>query len=77
MMSYISSFEIINFFAFNPKIFCWIPASAADDAAINRNGLKTLLANTLNTFFIKTKQVFSNGPISLPRNLTDCAILDI
>ena len=47
------------------------------DAAINRNGLKTLLANTLSIFFIKAKQVFSNGPISLPRNLTDCAILDI
>ena len=47
--------------------FC-IPASAADAAAVNPNGIKTLLANGLITFFINGKPVFNNGPRSLPRN---------
>ena len=43
-------------------------ASAADAAAVNPNGIKTLLANGLHTFPIKGNPVFSNGPKSLPKN---------
>ena len=44
-------------------------------AAVNPNGIKTLLANALSTFFIKGNSVFSNGPKRLPKNSPDCAIL--
>ena len=43
----------------------------ADAAAINPNGIKTLSANGLNTFFIKDKLVFSDGPKHLPKNPPD------
>ena len=58
------------------KFLC-IPASAADAAAVNPNGIKTLLANGLISFFINGNPVFSNGPRTLPRNPPDCVILDI
>ena len=58
------------------KIFLCIPASAADVAAVNPRGIKTLLANSLITFVIKGNLVFSNGPSNLPRNPPDCMILD-
>ena len=53
------------------------PASVADAAAVDPNGSKTLLANIVSTFFIKskTKLVFSNGPKSLPKNPPDCLVL--
>ena len=70
-MSSISLFEIINVVIPNPRIFLYIPATAADVATVNPNGIKTLLANGLNAFFIKGKPVFSNGPRSLPRNPPD------
>ena len=64
--------------ATDPKIFFLrIPASAADAAAVNPNGIKMLLANGLVTFFISVNPVFSNGPRSLPKNPPDCIILDI
>ena len=45
-MSFISSFDIISVVGLpDPKIFLCIPASAADAAAVNPNGIKTLLAN--------------------------------
>ena len=47
----------------------WIAASVADVAAVNPNGIKTLLANGLSTFFIKENPVFSNGPKCLPKIL--------
>ena len=59
------------------RFFLCIPASAADAAAVNPKGIKTLLANGLITFFISGNPVFSNGPSSLPRNPLDCIILDI
>ena len=34
---------------------------AADTAAVNSRGIKTLLANELSTFFINDKPVFSNS----------------
>ena len=42
-MSSISSFDIINVVVFpDPNIFLCIPASAADVAAVNPKGIKTL-----------------------------------
>ena len=40
------------------KIFLCIPASVADDAAVNPKRIKTLLANGLITFFSKGNLVF-------------------
>ena len=51
-MSFISSFEIINVVVPDPKIFFWIAASVAYAADVNPNGIKTVLANGLSTFFI-------------------------
>ena len=56
--------------------FLCIRASAADAAAVNPKGIKTLLANDLITFFINGNPVFSNGPRSLPRNPPNCTIFD-
>ena len=70
-MSYISSFDIISVAVLDPKIFLCIPASSADAAAVNPNGIKTLLANGLITFFINRRPVFNNGLRSLPRNPPD------
>ena len=47
VISFISSFEIIAVVTPDPNIFLWIAASAADVAAVNSNGIKTLLANVL------------------------------
>ena len=70
-MSFISSFEIIKVVFPDPNIFLCIPASAANAAAVNPKGIKTLLANGLITFFINGNPVFSYGPSNLPRNLPD------
>ena len=35
------------------KYFLWIAASVADAAAVNPNGIETLLANGLSTFPVK------------------------
>ena len=82
-MSFISSFDIISTVLLwedegwpDPKIFLCILASAADAAAVNPKGIKTLLANCLITFFISDNPVFSNGPRSLPRNRPDYVIWD-
>ena len=48
--------------------------SVADADADNLNGNKTLLANGLSTFPIKGNPVFSDGPKSLPKNLSHCLI---
>ena len=74
MISFISSFKIINFVVTDPNIFLWIAASVVD-VAVNPNGIRTLLASGLITFFVKGKPVFSNDPISLPKNPPDCHIL--
>ena len=44
-MSSISLFDIISVVVPEPKIFWCIPASAADAASVNPNGVKTLSAN--------------------------------
>ena len=53
-----------------------MPASGVDDAAVNPNGIKTLLAKALITFFAKNNAVFSNEPRSLTRNPPDWIMLD-
>ena len=75
MISFISSLEIINVVIPDQKIFFWITLSVADAVAVNPNGIKTLLAKGLSTFFIKGKPVFSNGPKDLPKSLSDCPII--
>ena len=62
-MSSISSIDnIIVAVLAERKIFLWIPAYAADVAAVNPNGIKILIANGLIAFFVKGYPVFSNGP---------------
>ena len=60
----------------DPNIFFWIAVSVADAAAVNPKGAKTILANNLSTFRIKSNPVFSNGPRSLTLNPPKCTILD-
>ena len=59
-----------------PQYYLCIPASAADAAAVNPNGINTILANGLIIFDIKGNPVFSNGRNNLPKNPPDCIILD-
>ena len=60
----------------DPKIFLWIAVFVADAAVVNPNGIKTLLSNGFNTFFIKAKPVFCNGPRSLSKNPPDSPIFN-
>ena len=75
MISFIPSFEIINFALPDPNIFFWLVASVADSVAFDPNGIKTFLAKSLSKFFIKDKSAVSNGPKSLPKNPPDCPVL--
>ena len=50
------------------SIFVCIHTSTADVATVNPNGIKTLLANNLSTFFVKSQPSFSNGARCLARN---------
>ena len=76
IVSYISSFEIINVVIPDPKTYFWIAASVADAAVVNPNCIKTLLANGLSTFFIKGKPFLVMVLKSLPKTPPDCPILD-
>ena len=67
MISSISSFEIINVVNQDSNTFLWQAASAVNAAAVNPNGIKTLLANGLSTFPINDNPVFSNDTKSLPK----------
>ena len=60
MISFISSFEVINVVVPDPNIFLWIAATVAA-AAVNPKGIKAILANGLNTFPIQGDPVFSSG----------------
>ena len=75
MISFISSFKIINAVIPDPNIFLSIAGSVADVAAFNPNGIKTILASGLGTFFIKGKPGFTNVAKSLPKNSADFTIL--
>ena len=57
MISLIYSFGIVSVVILDPEIFFCV----VDAAAVSHNGIKTLLANGLSTFFINSKPVFSNG----------------
>ena len=59
------------------RFFLCIPASAANAAAVNPKGIKTILANGLIIFFINGNPVLGSGPSNLPRNLSDYIILNI
>ena len=74
MISSISSFEIINVVVPDPNIILWITQSVVDVAAVNCNGIKTLLANGLSKFPI-IENFLSNGSKSLPKNPPYCPIL--
>ena len=66
--SSISLFDIISVVVSpDPNIFLFILASAADAAAINPEGITTLLANDVITFFIKGNPAFNKGPSNLPK----------
>ena len=67
----ISSFENTHVIVFNQKNLFSITAFVADAAAFDSNGIKTLLANGLSIFFIKSKPVLYNGLKSLPKNPLD------
>ena len=58
------------------QYFLCIPAYAADVAAVNPKGIKTVLANGLITFFISGNPVFSNVPSNLLRNPPHCIAFD-
>ena len=75
IISSIFSFGIINFVILDPKTLFLLAASVTDAAAVNPNGIKTILGNGLSTCFIKCKPAFSNGPKCLPKNPPDCPIL--
>ena len=60
IISFIYSFEIINVFVLDPNISLWIAASVADAAAVNPDGIKTLVANGLSTFPIKDSSVLNS-----------------
>ena len=61
MISSIFSFAIIYAVFPDAKIFFWIAASAAVAAAVSPNGIKTLLVNGVNAFFINGKPIVING----------------
>ena len=75
IISSISSFDIIRVLLPDPKIILCISAHETDDAAVNPNVIKTLLANSLITFFIDRILVFNNWPGNLPRSPPDYIIL--
>ena len=56
--------------------FSWIPAFVADTAAVNSNGIKTRLANSLSIFFINGEPTFINCPRRLPKKHPDCTLSD-
>ena len=56
------------------RFFSSIATSVADGAAINPNGIKTLLVIGLSNFPIKDNPVFNIGPKILPKNPPGCPI---
>ena len=60
-----------------PWIFFGITTSIADAASVNPNGIQTLLASSLITFFINDKPTFIKGPRTLPKDPPKCIILEI
>ena len=61
IISSISSFRIINAVVPDPNICFWIASSVGDAAAVNPNGVKTLLADNVSKFFANGKPAAING----------------
>ena len=59
----------------DPNIFWRIPASVADAATVNTNGIKMLLAKGLSKFPVKGHPVFIKDPKRLPKSNPDFPIL--
>ena len=62
-------FEIISVVVPDPYILFWLAASIDDVAGVKTNGIKTLLANVVNTLFIDIKPAVVNSlrkSINLP-----------
>ena len=74
-MRSISSFDIIRVAIPEARNFLCISVSASS-ADANPYGIKMLLGNGLITFLINGNPVFNNGPICLPRNLSNCTVLN-
>ena len=55
----------------------WIPAPAADLAAVNHNGIKMLQVNNLSALYINCKSTLINGSRGLLRNPLTCNIINI
>ena len=68
MIYSISSFEIFSVVIPGPYILFWIAASISDVVVFNSNGNKTLLINSVSTFFINGRPNFVNGTRILPKN---------
>ena len=51
--------------------FLCITATAADAAAVNPKGIKTILASGSSTFFMNGHPVFNNGPSNPLKNPPD------
>ena len=65
MISFKSSFENDNVVVPNPSISSWIVRSVTGAAAVNPNGIKTLLANGLSTLLIKSKPYLAVSSLEL------------
>ena len=61
IISSIYLFEITHAIVPDWKVFSWIATSVAEAAAVNPNGIKTLFANSVSTFFINGKPADING----------------
>ena len=70
ILSFISSWKIINVALPNLNFFLWIAALVG--AAANPNGIKMLLANGLSTFPVKGNPGFNGLSKSLSKNTSDC-----
>ena len=70
---FISLFQIASV---DQKNFFRLAASVTYIAAVNPNGIKTLLTNGFSTFLIKSKPVFINGPRILAKNPPNFLIVD-
>ena len=65
-----------DIFAQEPRIFFRIPASVADAATVDPNGIKMLLANGLRIFSINGNPTFKSGLRNLLRNLLGDTLID-
>ena len=65
MKRFKNSIENANVVILDSNILFWTVAYVPDSDAVNLNGTRAFLANSLITLYIKVKPVLSNGPRSL------------